>query len=71
MASHDRRAAVLASTVVNGIDFVEIYRPDHASRRSTMMSWRQALTFKPAPPPDSNAAGRRQDRGLSPSIVSF
>jgi hypothetical protein len=31
MASHDRRAAVLASTVVNGIDFVEIANSQQTS----------------------------------------
>jgi transposase len=46
-------------------------RPDHADRGGSMMSVRQALTSKPAQPPASNAAGQRQDRGLSPSIVSF
>jgi hypothetical protein len=35
------------------------------------MSVRQTLTSEPAQPLDSYAAGRRQDRGQSPSIVSF
>jgi len=46
-------------------------RPDHADRGGNMMSVRQALTSEPAQPLDSYAAGRRQDRGQSPSIVSF
>src|SRR5438105_3763570 len=46
-------------------------RPDHANRGSSMMSLRQALRSEPAQPLDSYAAGRRQDRGQSPSIVSF